>query len=61
MAKKKQLPKTIFVMREEDRGDEWLRASENAQDFVMIGETVGIGEYRLVKTHKIKGAVEFVE
>jgi hypothetical protein len=47
------LPKTIHVKYEWGHDDPWLEANEDVQELAEKGETVYVGEYRLVKVRKI--------
>lgn len=58
---KEKLPKTIFVMRQAHDDEEWLESAESVEKFAVIGETVMVGVYRLVKKQKIKGTVKIMK
>lgn len=60
MAKKKGLPKTIFVERKEHNEEEWLEPVESVEQLAVIGKTKVVGVYQLVTMQKIKGVVEIV-
>ena len=47
------LPKTLHVKYNWSDDDPWLEAHENIEVLAEKGETVYVGEYRLVKTHKV--------
>lgn len=47
------LPKTLHVKYEWGNDDPWLEANEEIEELAEKGETVYVGEYRLVKVHKV--------
>lgn len=47
------LPKTIHVKYEWSNDDPWLEAHEDMEELAEKGETVYIGEYKLVKVKKV--------
>lgn len=47
------LPKTVHVRYEWANDDPYLEAAEEIEDMAEKGETVYVGEYRLVKVHKV--------
>lgn len=59
---KMTLPKTLFVkIEKENSGVEYFVPSADADTLVDMGETVTIGEYRLVETRKASGVAKFSE
>lgn len=55
-----KLPSKLFVkVAEAGTRDEYLAATTSAEALVDMGETVTIGEYRLVETKSAKGVAQF--
>jgi hypothetical protein len=47
------LPKTLFAKYEWGNDDPYLEADEHIENHAEKGETVYVGEYKLVKVHKV--------
>lgn len=57
---KNSLPKTLFVkVEKESSGEEYFVPNTDADMLVDMGETITIGEYRLVETRRATGVTQF--
>lgn len=52
-----ELPRTIYVVREQDEESSWLNTNETTDD-IDDNETVGVYELREVKTKRITHTLE---
>jgi hypothetical protein len=52
------LPKTVHVKYQWGDADPYLDAAEQIEELADKGETVYVGEYRLVKVHKVNLALK---
>jgi hypothetical protein len=52
------LPTRIVASWEWDQKEPWLNAAQEIEDLAEKGDTVYVGEYRLVKTHKVELKVQ---
>jgi hypothetical protein len=51
--KGKNVPKRVFVKWQWDQREPWLEADEEVVPLAKVGEAVYVGEYQLVKVHKV--------
>ena len=61
MAKKRTLPKTIFVKIEHDGTTSYLVADDDIDSLAGMGEVIKIGTYKLVEVSEAKGVVQIVK
>lgn len=47
--KKRTYPNVIYVQRESDKDTEWLAAFDSPEDVAVVGESVRVAEYQLVR------------
>lgn len=49
----RNLPKTLHAKYEWNETDPWIEAAEDVETLAEKGETVWVGEYKLVKVRKV--------
>ena len=53
-----KLPKTVYVRREEDRGETFLVVKEEIRDHLAVCEERIVGTYKLMDTQEISAEIK---